>query len=52
MFVKRTLPMYVKIIAENERTPLEEWASDLSNVQLQKNDVSSAGVESFAQLVN
>lgn len=52
VFIKRTLPMYVKVIAENERTPLEEWASDISNVQLQKNDVSTAAVENLVQLVD
>lgn len=42
----------MKVIAENERVPLEEWASDIGDLRLQKNDVSTAAVDSLVQLVD
>lgn len=49
-FKTRMVPAYMKMLAEIDRTPLEEWAEELLDEQSSKNDISMVTEEHLVQI--
>lgn len=51
-FKTRMVPSYMKILTEIDHTSLEEWAEELMDEQISKNDISMITEEHLAQIAN
>ena len=51
-FKTKMVPSYMKMLSEIEHTTLEEWAEELIDEQISKNDISMVTEEHLAQIAN
>lgn len=51
-FKTRMVPSYMKMLAEIDQTPLEEWAEELVDEVISKNDISMMTEEHIGQITN